>query len=439
MSRKRTFIKGTFILTITGILSRCIGFAYRIFISQRFGAEGLGLYQLIFPVYALCYAFSTAGIETSIARTISSKVALHEYEKAKTFLLSSMLCSFTLSLLCTLVLQYFATPISTLFLKDSRTFDLLIILSYTFPFASIHSCIVGYYMGLKQTVIPSISQLLEQFFRVGSIFLLYNWYLANGYACSISLAVVGLLIGEIIAAFITVFFVTRKNNSIFSTPLTLSIFKDNLRELLPMATPLTANRLVLNILSSIEAISIPSQLQVFGYSSNEALSVYGVLIGMALPCILFPTALTSAVSSMLLPTVAEIQTQDNKKEIKHLVTRTTQYGTLLGLFCLISFFIFSDLIGVMLFQNTQVSFYLKTLAWLCPFLYLNTNLLTIINGLGKPTLTFALNVCSLLIRIVSIYILIPKVGILGYLLGLLVSQIFITVGANIIFRKLCII
>lgn len=439
MSRKQTFIKGTFILTITGILSRCIGFAYRIFISQNFGAEGLGLYQLITPVFALCYAFSTAGIETSIARTISAKVSLHEYKKAKSFLLTSMLLSLSLSIICTIALQYFAEPISTIFLKDSRTYELLIILSYTFPFASIHSCITGYYMGLKQTVIPSLSQLLEQFFRVGSIFLLYNLCLANGLNCSISLAVIGLLIGEIASTCFSVFFATRRKDSIFSTELDFSSIKDNLKELFPMATPLTANRLVLNILSSIEAVSIPIQLQVFGYSSSEAITIYGILLGMALPCILFPTALTSAVSSMLLPTVAESQAQNNKKEIQQLVTKATQYCTFLGLFCLISFFIFSDLIGIFLFQNTQVGFYIKALAWLCPFLYLNNNLLTILNGLGKPTLTFTLNVCSLLIRIGSIFLLVPTVGILGYLLGLLVSQIFITVGTNIIFRKLCII
>lgn len=438
MSRKRTFIKGTFILTATGILSRCIGFLYRIFLSQTFGAEALGLYQLIFPVYALCFALSTTGIETTIARVVSAKVALHQQEKAKSFLLSSMLLSLTLSILCTVSVQLFALPISTLFLQDSRTYDLLIILSYVFPFASIHSCIVGYYLGLKQTTIPSASQLIEQLCRVGSIYVLYCFCTSRNITCDISLAVIGLVIGDIASSLFTVFYATRKKSQLFTAPLNASIIKCNLRELLPQSLPLTANRVVLNILQSIEAVSIPIQLQAFGYSQSEALTIYGVFVGMALPCILFPTALTSAVSSMLLPTVAEIQTQNNKKEIQQVITKTTQYCTVLGLFCLISFFIFSDIIGIKLFNNEEVSSYIRVLAWLCPFLYLNTNLLTIINGLGKPTITFVLNVCSLLIRICSIYLFIPNVGISGYLFALLISQIFITLGCTINLRKLCI-
>lgn len=437
MSRKRTFIKGAFILTITGILSRCIGFSYRIFLSQTFGAEGLGLYQLIFPVYALCFALSTAGIETAIARTVSTKVALNQHERAKSFLLTGMLLSLSLSIFCMIGLQHYAQQISTFFLNDARTYDLLLILSYAFPFASVHSCITGYYLGLKQTTIPSSSQLIEQVFRVGSIYCIYNICLANGLECNISLAVIGLLLGEVISSAYSVFCITGKKHHLFSTLLTKKIVSENLHDLLPLAIPLTATRIILNLLQSIEAVSIPSQLQIHGLSSSEALTVYGVLIGMALPCLLFPTALTSAVSSMLLPTVAEIQALNSKKEIKQIITKTTQYCTLLGLFCLISFFVFSDTIGILLFQNEEVGDYLKVLAWLCPFLYLNTNLLTIINGLGKVNSTFILNVTGLLIRISCIYFLIPNIGITGYLWGLLVSQIFITSGCTIILRKFC--
>ncbi len=439
MSRKRTFIKGTLILTITGIISRCLGFTYRIFLSQTFGAEGLALYQLIFPVYALCFAFSTAGIETSIARITSAKIALHKDSDAKSFLISSMLVSFLLSVFCMILVQQFANPISVFFIQDERTYDLLILLSYAFPFASIHSCITGYYLGLKQTALPAAAQLIEQLVRIGGIFLIYQFCFIRGLECSISLAVVGLILGEVASSIFSIFCITGKAQNCFTIKLTPTILKLNIQELLPLSIPLTANRMVLNLLTSIEAVSIPIQLQVFGFTQSEALTIYGVLLGMALPCLLFPTALTSAVSSMLLPTVAEIQAHNNKKEIKQLFTKTVQYCTLLGLFCLISFFLFSDFIGLILFENEMVGSYLRALAWLCPFLYLNTNLLTILNGLGKPSITFIINVCSLSIRIASIYLFVSTIGISGYMTGLLISQIFITVGCIFTLRKLCII
>lgn len=439
MSRKQTLIKGTFILTFTGLISRVIGFYHRIFLSQYFGAEGVGLYQLIFPVYALCFAFTTAGIETAIARTVSAKVALNKHAEAKQFLLTSMAVSLTLSIIVSLGIHHYAEVISISFLGDNRTYNLILLLAYALPFGSIHGCIIGYYFGLKQTLVPSIAQLIEQIVRVASIYLLYQICINNEVNYSISLAVIGMIFGEIISTLFVVLWVTGPKVQLTKTKLTFQVFKRNLGTLLPLSTPLTANRVVLNILHSIEAVSIPKKLIAFGLSSSEALSTYGVLVGMALPCLLFPTAITSAVSTMLLPTVAEIQALNNKKEIKLVVRKTIQYCTFLGITCLIFFFLFADVIGTLMFHNDDVGAFLKVMAWLCPFLYLNTTLLSILNGMGKPILTFILNSFGLIIRIACVYFLIPTVGIYGYLWGMLISQIFITTGCYISFRRLCII
>ena len=105
MSRKQTIIRGTIILTITGFLSRFMGFFYRIFLSRTFGEEGVGLYQLIFPVYALCYSLTTAGIETAISRTVARKVSLGKEREAREFLLTGLSLSFFLACICMIVMQ----------------------------------------------------------------------------------------------------------------------------------------------------------------------------------------------------------------------------------------------------------------------------------------------------------------------------------------------
>ena len=65
-------IAGTLLLTVTGLSSRVIGFFYRIFLSRIIGAEGLGIYQLIFPIFALCIAFSASGIQTAVSRFVAA-------------------------------------------------------------------------------------------------------------------------------------------------------------------------------------------------------------------------------------------------------------------------------------------------------------------------------------------------------------------------------
>ena len=172
MSRKRAIIKGTFILTLTGFATRFMGFFYRIFLSHTFGEEGVGLYQLVFPIYALCFSLTSAGIELALSRCVAARITQGKRREAREILYTSLLLSVSLSVIVTLLLQKYAVPISEVFLKEPRCENLLIILSYAFPFASVHSCICGYYFGLKQTGIPAISQFIEQTVRIFSVCLL---------------------------------------------------------------------------------------------------------------------------------------------------------------------------------------------------------------------------------------------------------------------------
>ena len=71
MSKKHVLIKGAFILTMAGLITRFMGFFYRIFLSHTFGETQMGLYQLIFPIYALGYSFTTAGMESALSRLMT--------------------------------------------------------------------------------------------------------------------------------------------------------------------------------------------------------------------------------------------------------------------------------------------------------------------------------------------------------------------------------
>ena len=69
--------------------------------------------------------------------------------------------------------------------------------------------------------------------------------------------------------------------------------------------------------------------------------------------------------------------------------------------------------------------FIITLAWICPFLYTNSNLISIINGLGKTSQSLLFNTVSLTVRILSVFLCIPFFGINGYLWGLLASQLIL--------------
>ena len=155
MSGKRALIRGTAILTITSFVTRFMGFFYRIFLGHTFGEENVGLYQLVFPVYALGISFSCAGTELALSRCVAQENAAGHPEKAKELLKTGLIFTFVLSCILTIFLQHNAHMTAISFLHDSRCEELLILLSYTFPFASIHSCICGYSLGLKFLLFPN--------------------------------------------------------------------------------------------------------------------------------------------------------------------------------------------------------------------------------------------------------------------------------------------
>ena len=426
MSVKRTILKGTVILTITGFATRFMGFFYRIFLSHTFGEEGVGLYQLIFPVYALCFSLTCAGIETALARCVAKRASVGKKKEARTLLFTAMAISVSLSAVIMLALQRYADAVAAQFLQEERCAGLLIILSYAFPFASIHSCIVGYYLGLKQTKIPAFSQLIEQAVRILSVYLFYLIGEKNGAGFGISIAVGGLVTGEIASSMFCLKHIAKKAPLYQSLTRKITKFPRYLSlagELFLLSAPLTASRVLLNLLQSIEAVSIPLKLQAHGMSVSQSLSVYGVLTGMALPCVLFPSAITNSVSTMLLPTVAEAQTLNRERQMRNIIQKSVCCCVLLGTLCCMLLLLSGQWIGLVIFNSRSAGDYIVTLAWMCPFLYANTTLISIINGIGKTALSFLINTFSLILRIFSVFYCIPVLGIEGYLLGLLASQL----------------
>ncbi len=424
MSRKNTIIKGAFILTATGFATRFMGFFYRIFLSHAFGEEGVGIYQLIFPIYALCFSFTSAGAELALSRLVAAKLTKGRTGEARQLLYTALVLTVSVSCAVTVFLQRYAAFLADTFLRDARCEELLVVLSYALPFAALHSCVTGYYLGRKATEIPAVSQLIEQAVRILSVWLIYRFVAAQGNKPGIAVAVAGLVAGEAASSLYSLYRV-RKGSLFSRLPgLRLTAFLCHAKELLFLSCPLTANRVLLNILQSVESISIPLRLQMYGMQRADALGVYGVLTGMALPCILFPSAITNSVSTMLLPTVAEIQAADNKKRMASVIQKCVFCCIFLGSACCVFLLCFGGWIGKFLFHSALAGRFITAMSWLCPFLYTNNTLISAINGLGKTHLSFAINSLSLSIRIASVFLLIPLSGIFGYLWGLLASQVF---------------
>lgn len=442
-------VTGTLLLTVTGLLSRIIGFFFRIFLSQSIGAEAMGIYQLTFPIHVLTISLTSSAIQTAISRFVAQAAVAVSFQGSTAapvggtlspkkrmtarrgagdalcnescYLAAGLILSLSLAVLCTALLYRFAEPVAVHFLEEPRCASLLQIIALSIPFGAVHSCINGYFYGLKKTFVPAASQLLEQLVRVAGVWLFFEISMEKYHAISLNLVVWGLVAGEAAAMLFSVSFVRLKKSR--------GSYMQAARQIFFLSLPLTANRVMVNLLQSLEAVMLPGQLRLYGYTGSEALSVYGILTGMALPMVLFPSVLTNSVSVMLLPLIAEAQEKQEKHYIVNAIKETCFYSLLLGFLCTALFLISGRWIGTVLFSNELAGTFIVILGWICPFLYLSTTLHSILNGLGRTTSTFFLNIMGLSIRIGFVLFAIPLTGIRGYLWGTLISQISMAGGA----------
>jgi len=425
VKQRHPLIVGTFILTSTGIISRLIGFVYRIYLSRLFGEEGMGIYQLLSPVLSLSFSLTAAGYQTAISKLVAERAAARESDSLRPLVLGLGI-SLPLSLLCNIVLFLFSDTVAAVLLREPRTASMLRILSFSVPFSAVHACINGYFYGIKKAGIPAGSQLLEQVTRVGCVYILTAGCLSSGQSPSINIAVLGLTIGEFFSMLMTILAILPHRNQAAALPShrTQSLSARTMyAKLLAMALPLTANRIVINFLQSIESVSIPSSLKVYGYDNTTALCVYGVLTGMAMPFIFFPNALTGSISVLLLPVISENYSLGNKSAVKNAALRTVKYCGALGICCMAGFVLLGKWIGNTVFHSPLAGYFITTLGFLCPFLYLDTTLSSILQGLGLAGHIFVMNTLSLLIRLCFVFLAVPRFGITGYLWGLLASQL----------------
>lgn len=429
-------ITGALILTVSGLISRVIGFFYRIFLSNTIGAEGMGLYSLIMPVFTICFSLCGGAYQT----TISAFVAAGRKDISRRHIcITSIGLSLGSALLLSGGLYLFNDQIAAKILIEPRCSSLIRLLALTLPFSALHACINGYFYGMKRSGIPALSQLVEQFGRVACVYIIWNRCLARNSDITAADAVCGMLAGEVIAViflFLTLLFHAKKVQKNEHIPPKISASYHHItRPILAMSAPLMLNRLLLSLLSGIEAVWIPLRLQTYGLTNADALSIYGVLTGMSMPFILFPSALTNSLAVVLLPDVAESKACGKQDRICMTASQNIHICMIFGILFTGIFFVFGEEMGSVIFGQELAGIYIKNLALLCPFLYLSTTIGSILNGLGRTGVTFVQNCISTLIRLGFVYLLIPFYGMKAYLWGILVSQLVLTALNLISLRK----
>ncbi|MBQ9155224.1 MAG: oligosaccharide flippase family protein [Eubacterium sp.] len=451
MSYKKTILTGTLLLTISGILSRILGFYNRIFLADLIGAKELGIYSLIFPAYALCFTLVCHGFETGISNMTSRLYAGRQGNQARRLVHLTCLINLVSSLLLTIFLYKTSCYLSKYLLKNPSCQEPLRIASLALPFVAVKACIHGYYIGRGKSGVSAFSQLIEQSARVVSIYLLsITLYAASA---DVRLAVWGMVCGEAVSAVYTIFaylytillrpyLMERKSTRTIphnshkgiGPGKTCSSFHECtetkrtqtralLRDFFSFSIPLTVNHFCLTMVSSLESILIPYVLMQHFGDQDLALAAFGRLTGMALPFLYFPAAITNSLSVMLLPAISASYKQKKMAQIRYTISQSLHYCIVIGIFSTFAFRFYGNLLGETVFHSIKAGQYIYSFAVLCPFMYAASTIMSILNGFGLTKKTMYHSLLCVAVRIACILTLIPLYGIQGYLIGMLAGYV----------------
>lgn len=427
MSRK-SFVSGAIILMLAGLIVRVMGFVYRIYLSNLIGAEGMGLFQLISPVYSLVILTLTSGISIAVSKMVAEELAKNHPANLSRITGCALGLILVSGILVSVIIFFNTGFISNTLLKDERTYYSLLVLIPCIPVIAAASVLKGYFYGIQEVMPTALSQIVEQIVRIAIVMLTAGYFVNQGLAYACALATVGMVLGEIsnLLVLYVIYAVRKKKTSKLSAQGTLRkrrIFE----QLLSLSLPISANRFIASIMFSVEYILIPRRLLAGGLDYSHSMEVYGKLTGMAMPLIFFPSLVTSSIAVTLVPAISEALSLKNYKSVNYRISKSVQIAFILGFIFTAIFLSYPDEISNLLYRKENIGGILYMLSFTCVFMYLQQTLLGVLNGLGKQGVSLRNMLIGSALRIGFVYFLIPRYGLQAYIWGIILSSVCVCI------------
>ncbi len=429
---RKSFLSSAIILIIAGFIARLLGFVYRIYLSNLIGAEGMGLYQLVVPVYTAVILTLEAGISISVSRLIAEQQARRNSINANRITVCAFFMVAAAGLLASVLILFNVNTLGSVLLGDERTRLSLLIMVPCIPLVASAAALKGYFYGIQNVMPTAISQVAEQMVKIGFVMLLTSKLTMNGVAFSCAIATLSSALGEIanmlILAAVYAYKIKIKRTTIKYTARMRK--RTILTELVKQSVPISANRLVVSALAAAEYAMIPAMLSSGGMEYKSSMELFGRLSGMALPLIMFPSLVTNSLATTLVPAISEGMSLNNYKAVNNKISKSIQITFILGMIFTALFFSYPDELGSLIYRHERIGDLLKLLSFTCVFIYLQQTLMGVLNGLGKQGLLLRNTVIGSLMRIATVYFIVPVLGIKSYIIGIAVS-FFVTSILNL--------
>lgn len=419
MKRKK-LILNALILTLSTVTLGFISMGFRVYLSNKIGAEGMGLYQIIMSINIMASTLAISGIRVTITRLVAEELGKGNTTNIKDLIFKGVFYSLLFSVITSILLYNFAEYISVSWIKDTRAIIPLKILAFGLPFTGIASCFCGYFYGARKVIKSVTTDVFESLIMMTIITIPLSAFLPKGLEVTCCLISVGMTIGNIFSAIYSyilyVFEKKPKGKQLISRARGYKMF-----DIAYIALPIAFSAYIQTALKTVEDILIPSALRDFGSSSALSLSIFGMVKGMVLPILGFPAIFLASFSTLIIPEIAEANSLHKNKLVVYIISKVFKFTLIISVFASGLFIIYSNELGLALYNDPNVGVMMKILAPLIPMMYLDRVVDGSLNALNQQMSTLKYNLIDMSVRIFLILFLIPKKGIEGFIIVLFLS------------------
>lgn len=432
MNNAKKLLYNTLLLTAAAFVMRTVLVGFNVFLSNRIGAEGIGLFQLISSVYGMAVTFSSGGIRLASMRLTADNLALGRSNQRRIMTLAlsyASVCGCAVGIL----LFLFSQTISVKWIDNTDAIKSLKLLSISLPFVSSSAALNGYFTAESKILRYTVVQLLEQGVKITVTVVCLSIFGKNTES-SCAAVITGICVGEVFSLLCS-YALYRFASSEENEKNTKGIFKGLMR----IAVPDALGSEIRSVLTTAEHMLIPRGLKKSGSSSDAAITTYGIIHGMSLPVILYPSALLSSLSGLLVPEISAHHIAGSEKRIEYIIRRVLRITLLFSIGTAGIMYFCADMLSEAFYPGKDAGYYIRILSPLVPVMYCDTSVDGILKGLDQQIQYMKYNIIDAFSCVVLVYFLVPAMSVKGYIFTVFFSEILnftlsfhrLTVVANV--------
>ena len=412
MALRKKLIYNTALLTGSSLLMNCIGMAFQIWLVGRIGTTGIGLYQLVCAVTSLCATVAISGIRFACTRLVSEELGLENSAGIRGAMRRCTAYGLFFGLASAAILWLLAEPIGFLWVGDARTVLSLQISAFSMPCIALCSAFSGYFTAVGRVWKPTLVHLAEQLAGIALVALFLEMSPEGDIEKSCAAVTAGRLSADVLSLLLMAVVYAADRRSYYSGD------EGGLKltgRMLRIALPLAVSAYARSALSTLQHLLVPQGLKAAGYSADGALSGYGVIQGMVLPAILFPSCIMAAIAELIIPELTEAQVRQDEEGIKQTVASLFRMSLLFSSAVALFLFLFADMLGYVIYNSGEAGYYIRLLSPLVPIMYTDMTVDGCLKGLGQQVWSMGINILDALAGLLLVWWLLPRYALSAYI------------------------